>query len=382
LNPLSTLRSKFEERFGAVARIYRAPGRVNLIGEHTDYNDGFVMPAAISFFCTVAAAPREDGKLEVYSEQARESVTVELGAVSEPRKSWVDYPLGVARSLQSHGIALRGASLYISSDVPLGAGLSSSAALEVSVGYALLDLEQHPIDGAELARICQEAENEFVGVKCGIMDQFISVHGRPGHTLLLDCRSLGYEVLPIPPNIKLVICNTMVKHELTGNEYNVRRDECEESVRRLRSILGKVDSLRDVTMTQLAEHSNLLTPVLFRRCRHVVTENERVLQMACALKLNDTKSISALMAESHRSLREDFEVSCAELNEMVEIAIRQPGVYGARMTGGGFGGSTVNLVDAAAAERFREEVATQYFSRTGIRPDIYICDAVDGVARE
>jgi galactokinase len=373
------LEASFAARFGPLGAVYRAPGRVNLIGEHTDYNQGFVLPAAIDLFCWVAASRRDDDRLVVYSSNFGESVDFDLRD-RNPRRSgkWWDYPLGVAWALQQSGYRLRGANLYVLGDVPVGAGLSSSAAIEVCVGYALLDLSGHAIDRTRLAVLCQRAENEFVGARCGIMDQFISCHGQAGHAVLLDCRSLDYRPVLLPGRIQLVICNTMVKHELGASQYNARRAQCEEGVRRLAEVLPHIGSLRDVTPRELEQHRSRLSETIYRRCRHVVTENDRVHGFAAALQDGDLGALNRTMADSHRSLRDDYEVSCAELDLMVDLACRQQGVIGARMTGAGFGGSTINLVDAADAAQFQRRVAAAYHAATGLTPDIYLCRAAPG----
>jgi galactokinase len=372
----------FDQIFGGPSRTYRAPGRVNLIGEHTDYNQGFVMPAAVDLYCWVAIAPRGDRRLQVHSSEFEDTVSVELDDKTLSRRGdWSDYVVGTALALENSGYKLCGANILVRGQVPIGSGLSSSAAIEVSTGYALLDVSGARIDLNQLALACRRAENEFVGARVGIMDQFISAHGRAGHALLLDCRSLESKPLPIPAGILLGICNTGVKHQLAGGEYNVRRDQCEEGVRRLSSVLPGIQALRDVTLAQLEQHRGLLTELIYHRCRHVVTENDRVQLAVDALLEEDLPALGMLMAESHRSLRDDYEVSCVELDTMVEIARAQPGVIGARMTGGGFGGCTINLVHADAAEKFRLAVASEYERRTQIRPDIYVVEATEGVHR-
>jgi galactokinase len=377
------LLARFKLRFPDAATVYRAPGRVNLIGEHTDYNDGFVLPAAIGFSCWAAIAGRNDRKIVVYSENLEESAEADLDnlKLSSAKGKWSDYPIGVAWALGQSGYWLRGANLYIQGDVPLGAGLSSSAAVEVSTGYALLDLAQHPIDLTELALLSQRAENEFVGARCGIMDQFVSCHGREGSALLLDCRSLGYRLLRLPPKIHLVICNTMVRHELGVSEYNVRRGQCEEGVRLLSKALPDIRALRDVSLEQLESTRSLLSETIYKRCRHVVSENARVTEAALALETSRIETLRHLMSESHRSLREDYEVSCRELDIMVDLAMQQRGVLGARMTGGGFGGCTINLVSAAESDEFRGRVAQAYEAATGLRPNIYVCEASRGTEK-
>ena len=382
MNGQNRIVEKFRAKFGARPRVYRAPGRVNLIGEHTDYNDGFVMPAAIGFCCWAAAGPRQDRKLVISSEEFPEQIEVELGRASlRPSRTWSDYAVGVAAQLEKEGFGLRGANLLIHGEVPIGAGLSSSASIEVATAIALAEESGLSIDRMRLARICQEAENEFVGMRCGIMDQFISLHGRANHALMLDCRSLQFEFVPIPESVRLVICNTGVKHKLAGGEYNRRREECEEAVRSLAKVLPGIRALRDVSREQLEEHRALLSEVAYKRAKHIVTENERVLNGKEALQKGDLRSFGEYMAQSHVSLRDLFEVSCAELDLMVELANGEPGVYGARMTGGGFGGATINLVDARCAAGFAENVAKAYQEKTEIACATYICVPADGASR-
>jgi galactokinase len=382
----SILGQKFVQRFGEAPRIFQAPARVNLIGEHTDYNDGFVMPAAIGFSTEVAVAPRSDRKLVIQSENYSEQVEFDLDHLPTARAgNWSDYAIGVAVMLERSGKKLSAANMLIDGDVPQGAGLSSSASLEVAVGYALLDLAglvvDHPlIDRTELALLCQQAENEFVGARCGIMDQFVVSHGRRGNALLLDCRSLGYRLLPVPEGTSLAICNTMVKHSIAKGEYNQRRAECEAGVRVLSKYLPHVRALRDVTPEDLEKYSQGLPEVVLRRCRHVVSEDERVLQAAAALERGDLPAFGKLMLESHRSLRYDFEVSCPELDIMVELAEKAEGVYGTRMTGGGFGGCTITLVKTEFVEAFQQIMQRGYERTVGRRPEIYICTAADGVS--
>lgn len=376
---ISKLRALFAELYGTNPTIYRAPGRVNLIGEHTDYNDGFVMPAALNLYTYVAVSPRPNRRLRIYSDDLREACDLDLDSI-RPGKSghWSDYVRGVAGVLESSGYKLRGADLAIVSEVPLGAGLSSSAALEVSTAWALLTNSGINFDRNAIPKICQQAEHLYPETKCGIMDQFISCHGRAGHALMLDCRSLDFHLLPLPGQVRLMVCNTMVRHEHASGGYNTRRRECEEGLQALKQVLPEIRALRDVTVDALEQHRGRLSPVIYRRVRHVVRENERVRMAATALRAADIAKLGKLMADSHCSLRDDYEVSIPELDLMVELAKDQEGVYGARMTGGGFGGCTINLVDSAHAEEVRRNLVHNYEAKTGLRPTITICEASDG----
>lgn len=377
----AALTARFREAFGITPAVYRAPGRVNLIGEHTDYNDGFVMPVALALGCWVAAAPRDDGLLLVHSANLDERVEVDCTQPLIPSGGWRDYVVGVAAMLQAQGCPLRGATLLIDSQVPVGAGLSSSAALEVAIATALIDIGGFALAPATLAGLCQRAENEFAGAASGIMDQFVACHARAGTALMLDCRSLEYRLLPLPRALRLVACNTMVRHSIAAGEYNRRHAECDEAVARLAAVQPSVRSLRDVDVAVLERGRGVLTNVLFRRARHVVTENERVLLAADALERGELGVLGTLMAESHRSLRDDYEVSCPELDHLVEIAAGMTGVYGARMTGGGFGGCSVNLVHEDAVDEFSQRVPPLYERRWGRAPEIYVAGSADAAGR-
>ncbi|HJQ70622.1 MAG TPA: galactokinase [Blastocatellia bacterium] len=374
------MKERFNSLYRSDARVYRAPGRVNLIGEHTDYNEGFVMPAAIDLYTRVAIAPRGDRAIHAHSENFSETVEFDLDD-PDPRATghWGDYVRGVAVTIDRAGHRLRGANLLIRGEIPAGAGLSSSASLEVAVGYALMKNSGLEVDPSELAKLAQRAENEFVGARCGIMDQFIVTHGEPGRALLLDCRSLDHRSAPIPDHARLVICNTMVKHEIARGEYNTRRAECEEGVRYLSRKLPGITALRDVTQADLNRYGDHLPRVVYKRCRHVITENARVIAAAAALSEGDLMEFGRLMYKSHLSLREDYEVSSPELDTMVRLAGQADGVYGARMTGGGFGGCTINIVKADKVDDFKRVIATGYERATGIAPDIYSSTAVGGV---
>lgn len=371
---------RFKALFGTEPKLYRAPGRVNLIGEHTDYNQGFVMPAAIDRYCWVAIARRPDRLLRLCSSAFPEMVSVHFdGQEISPRHDWSDYVVGTAVALTKMGHSIAGADLLIYGEVPIGSGLSSSASLEVSTAYALLDIAGTRIDPEQLVISGHRAENDFVGARVGMMDQFISTNGREGHLVMLDCRSMQAKPLPLPPELCLVVCNTGVKHQIASSEYNLRRLQCEEAVQSLANTIPGIKSLRDVTPNQLEKHKQLLPELIYHRCRHVVTENERVTQAADALLSGSFSRLGALMAESHRSLRDDYEVSCFELDLMVEIAAKQAGVIGSRMTGGGFGGCTVNLVDVGDAKAFVQSVAADYAHQTQTRPEVYVFRASDGV---
>lgn len=374
--------ARFEKHFGSAPHLVEAPGRVNLIGEHTDYNEGFVFPAAIAFNTQVAAAKRNDRSLVVFSENYRERCDFSLDQLpASPRGHWCDYVIGVVRLLMQRVGTLPGANLLIHGDVPHGAGLSSSASLEVAVCLALLDISEERLEGTEIARLCQQAENEFVGARCGIMDQFVCVHGQKDHALQLDCRSLEYRLFPVPPEVRLVICNTMVRHSLAAGEYNQRREECETAARYFSERLPNVRALRDVTMENLLELGAQLTEPIRKRARHVISEDTRVLQAAEALKSKDLALFGKLMADSHRSLRDDFEVSSEELDLMVRLAEQSEGVYGARMTGGGFGGCAIALVKADHVERFKTAVAAEYERIAGRAPELYVSSAANGAGR-
>jgi len=386
------LAEAFRARFGRPPRLYRAPGRVNLIGEHVDYNDGFVLPIALDRSTWVAAAPRSDRRIVVHSREYDETVTIDLDRpTARPTGGWIDYVRGIATILDETDVArafqarddgpLRpeGADLLIASDVPIGAGLSSSAALEVACGYALADLSGASLDLNRLARAAQRAEHEFAGTRCGIMDQMIACHGREGAALFLDTRTLACRWFTLAPAARVVVCNTMVRHELASGEYNARRVDCEAGVAVLARAVPSIAALRDATLEQLDAARACMPERVYRRCRHVITENARVKEAADALDARDLFRFGALMDASHVSLRDDFEVSCPELDTMAEILRTLDGVHGARMTGGGFGGCAVALVDAAGEASVRREVARRYRAATGLEPDVWVTTAGRGV---
>jgi galactokinase len=381
-NRADAVTKRFREVYGISPRgVFRAPGRVNLIGEHTDYNDGFVMPAAIGFYSHAAIGERVDETLSVYSEQFQETVEFSPGQLAgPPHKHWSDYVRGVAAVLQEEGYPWKGAKLVIDGQVPIGAGLSSSAAIEVATAFALTSLGGLTIPLLEVARLCQRAENTYTGARCGIMDQFVSCFGRQDHALMLDCRSLEATYLQLPPNVRLVICNTMVRHELAGGEYNERRASCERVVETIGKFRPEVRALRDLTLEDLEHYRNQISSVDFRRCRHVITENDRVEEAKATIEGADLARFGELMYLSHDSLDRDYEVTCGELNIMVNLARELEGVYGARMTGGGFGGCTINLVESKMVPEFQATVAREYEKLTGLSPQIFVSAAAAGAS--
>ena len=368
----------FRTLFGSAdgIRVFRAPGRVNLIGEHTDYNLGFVLPVALQLATTIAAAPARDGKLRIYSEHQREMREWNAAEIASLERAghWSDYPIGVARELARTDYAIHPANLLIRSTVPEGSGLSSSAALEVS--SALAFLRGRAIDRLDLARLCQRAEVTFVGMPCGIMDQYVSVFGRANSAVAIDCRSLEHRYVDLPSGIAFLAVNSMVKHALAGSAYRKRVEECAAAVERIRQRFDGVESLRDVTLLQLDAAD--LPAVIGRRARHVVTENARVQRFIEASASGDLAAMGKLLVESHQSLRYDYEVSCAELDFLVDTALSLEGVYGSRMTGGGFGGCTVTMLSPSAIPRFRQEIANAYQREFHVAPAFYECQPSAG----
>src|SRR5262245_10121857 len=384
MTSIEKLRTQFGEVYQRECRVFSAPGRVNLIGEHTDYNDGFVLPMAIDRRTYIAAAARQDSIIRCNSNEFSGQVEFSLGADLQPSKDWSNLIRGMAASLMRVGYDLSGADLLVESDVPIGSGLSSSAALEVAAGFALLNLSfDLPIDPIDLALAAQRAEQDFTGTQCGIMDQFVACLAVKDHALLIDCRSLEYDAVQLGMNEALiVVCNTMVKHDLSSGEYNRRRAECQEAVKQLAGNLREVESLRDVDIEKFDAYSATLPELIGRRSRHVITENRRTLNAVQSLKTGDLRQFGQLMYASHESLSRDYEVSCPELDLLVELASQCPGVFGARMTGGGFGGCTVNLLAANEVDHFVESVATEYENKTGKKPECYICQPSEGMKEE
>ncbi len=373
--------SDFQATFKEKPRvIVTAPGRVNLIGEHTDYNEGFVLPVAINRAVAIAASVRTDNKLLIYSKTYRSLAEVTVDNLQPTNvNSWSNYVKAVGFFLQQRGEKLKGANLYINSDVPQQVGLSSSAALEMTSAHVFLFLNNVQLSPLEIIKLCQRAENEYVGVQCGIMDQFISCLGRKENALFLDCRTLGYQHVRIPTGCALVVCDTGVKRELMSSEYNIRREQCNQGVKDLSSVLLSIRALRDVSPQQFHENEHLLGEIVRKRCHHVITENERVKDSVEALKRGDLSEFGKLMYQSHLSLKNNYEVSCTELDAVVDICAEQEGVYGARMTGAGFGGCAICLVKEEFTEALVARLQTEYPQKTGRQPTVYTCTIEDGV---
>ena len=366
----------FEQRFGArPAAVVRAPGRVNLIGEHTDYNDGFVLPMTINRAVCIALRPRADRYVHVHALDFDDGAPLvfDLDAIQHESSEWAEYVKGVAWALQEAGHALRGWDGVIAGDVPIGAGLSSSAAIELATARAFAWTSGLPWDPARMARLAQQAENQWVGMNCGIMDQMISAAGEADHALLIDCRTLATQSVPLPPGTLVVVLDTATRRGLVDSAYNERRSQCEAAARHF-----GVPALRDLTLAQFEARAHELDDVTRRRARHVITENARTLAAADAMRQGDAVTLGELMDASHVSMRDDFEITNDQLNIMVGCARPHPGCYGARMTGGGFGGCAVALIRADAAEDFARVTAERYFAETGLEPQVYVCSATAG----
>ena len=373
--------SLFADAFGYPAtHTIQAPGRVNLIGEHTDYNDGFVLPCAIDYQTVISCAARDDRQVRVmaadYDNQIDE-FSLDAPILSHDSQQWSNYVRGVVKHLQQRDRNFGGADLVISGNVPQGAGLSSSASLEVAVGTVFQQLYHLPLDGAQIALNGQEAENQFVGCNCGIMDQLISALGKKDHALVIDCRSLGTKAVPMPEGVAVVIINSNFKRTLVGSEYNTRREQCETGAR-----FFTQKALRDVKLEQFNAVANELDPVVAKRVRHVLTENARTVEAADALARGDLKRMGVLMAESHASMRDDFEITVPQIDTLVEIVKAVIGDEGGvRMTGGGFGGCIVALMPEALVPAVKEAVANQYEAKTGIKETFYVCKASEGAGQ-
>lgn len=372
----------FRKRFsGAPSFIARAPGRVNLIGEHTDYNDGFVLPCALTFDVMMAVRPRADETVVLQSLEFEGDASFPLEKIEKSGPRWTQYIKGVAWAMQEDGHTLRGMDVVLHGNVPVGSGLSSSAALEVAAATAFMQTSHLEIDGPRVAQLCKRAENEFVGVNSGIMDQFISAMGQAGHALFLDCRDLSFQQVPFDPGARgcrLVVADTAKRRSLAESVYNVRVEECAEAVRLLSAFIPGLTSLRDIRFDEFQLHQLHLPDVIRRRARHVVTENARVEGAVDAMRFGALEGLGALMNASHDSLRDDYEVTGAELDAMVEESRRIPGTVGSRMTGAGFGGCTVSLVREDNLEHFLEEVPARYQERTGLEPAFYVVQSAAG----
>ena len=373
--------SLFAEKFGYPAtHTFQAPGRVNLIGEHTDYNDGFVLPCAIDYQTVISAAPRTDRTVRViaadYDNQSDE-FSLDAPILAHDSQQWSNYVRGVVKHLLNRDKSFGGADLVISGNVPQGAGLSSSASLEVAVGTVFQQLYHLPLDGAQIALNGQEAENQFVGCNCGIMDQLISALGKKDHALLLDCRTLGTRAVSMPQGVAVIIINSNFKRTLVGSEYNTRREQCETGAR-----FFQQPALRDVSLEQFNAVADELDPLVAKRVRHVLTENQRTVEAADALERGDLQRMGELMAASHASMRDDFEITVPQIDTLVEIVKETIGDKGGvRMTGGGFGGCIVALVPEALVSQVQEAVAAQYEAKTGIKETFYVCKASEGAGQ-
>jgi galactokinase len=366
---------EFNHRFGAhPGYLIRAPGRVNLIGEHTDYNEGFVLPMAIDRAIWLALRPRSDRRVQLHSLGFEQPADFSLDAIVHGAE-WTEYIRGVAWALRESGLRLEGWEGVLASNIPAGSGLSSSAALEIATGMAFSVAGGWPFEPISMARAGQLAENEWLGAKTGIMDQMASACGMAGHAILIDCRSLQFEPAPLPLGANIIVLDTRTRRGLVDSAYNERRAQCEAAAKHF-----GVQALRDVSIEQFADAKEGLVPVAARRARHVISENQRVLEAVAAMKAGETIRLGLLLNASHASLRDDFEVSRLELDTIVEIAQQQPGCFGSRLTGAGFGGCALALVEAGQSEFFMQAVQRDYLAATGLEAGMYICQAVDGAS--
>jgi len=370
----------FQAAFGQPAVVIRSPGRVNLIGEHTDYNQGFVLPAAVDRGVTLALKPRLDRRYRFKALDLDQELEGDLASLSPHAQRWPNYLLGVLDQLQKAGHALGGFELVYGGDLPIGAGMSSSAALECGLAFGLNELFELGLDRVTLAKLAQAAEHTFVGVKCGIMDQMASLLSRGGHLMKMDCRDLSIEFIPFRHAVKIFLCDTQVERALAESGYNERRGQCEGAVALLQKYEPAIASLRDVSLELLDAHRGEFEPVVYRRCRYVIEENARVLQACEALESGDLKGFGHLLNLSHEGLSKGYEVSCPELDHLAEAAQALPGVLGARMMGAGFGGCTINLVEAVAEEAFLKGMAKAY-EGLGREPRIHACAPAGGTER-
>ncbi|WP_162053171.1 galactokinase [Pontibacter pamirensis] len=376
---LKEITQKFRELYSQEPTVFRSPGRVNLIGEHTDYNNGFVLPAAINKEIFFAIAPNATDIFRVHSFNLGESAEFILANVQPSDISWANYLLGVIAQLQKANYKVKGFDLVFGGNVPIGAGLSSSAAVECGIAFGLNEVFGFEIDKFALVKMAQKAEHEYAGVMCGIMDQFASMFGKKNHAIKLDCRSLEYEFYNFDmQDYRIVLCDTQVKHSLASSEYNTRRKECEAGVAILQQYYPEVQSLRDAKLDMLAQHQQEFDPVVYKRCTYIVSENNRV-EAACAdLEKGDMKSFGDRMYASHAGLQHDYEVSCPELDFLVVQAKQSADVLGARMMGGGFGGCTINLVKVDALTNFVQQMEKAYQQQFNVQLKTYIAEIVEG----
>ncbi|HUW32403.1 MAG TPA: galactokinase [Planctomycetota bacterium] len=378
---VNQLREAFARLYGDSQNtlLARAPGRVNLIGEHTDYNDGYVLPIAIDKDALVLFRSSGSSAVRIHSLNYGQSASFSLDDEKpDPAVQWLRYPFGVAKVLHEHAGALAGIDAVIESTVPLGGGLSSSAAIEVSFALAFCAASKLELDKLTLAKLCQKAEHRYAGVNCGIMDQYVSLHAEKDNAVFIDCRNITHKLVPFRTDaVKLVVCDTGVRHSLAGSEYNVRRSQCEQGAAWFSRINENVKNLRDLSPDDIKAAGDL-DPVVLKRCRHVVSEDARVLEAVKALRRRNVYQFGVLMSASHDSLKNDYEVSCRELDLMVNIADEQKGVFGSRMTGGGFGGCVISLVAVESVDPFCTALAKQYEAATKIRPQIYVVSAEAG----
>jgi galactokinase len=373
------VREVFNEKFGGKAEVFRSPGRVNIIGEHTDYNEGFVLPAAIDKAIYAGISRREDQIIRLYSVEFGKSVEVSTVALKPSSEGWPNYILGVVDQMQKRGITVPGFDMVFHGDIPIGSGMSSSAAVECATAFALNQVFDLKLSKRELAFIGQKAEHEFVGVMCGIMDQFASVFGKKDHVIKLDCRSLAYNYLPLDlKNYTLLLLNTNVKHSLASSEYNTRRHQCEEGVSIIKNDKPQVQSLRDVSIEMLNDYVKNVDPLIYKRCRYVVDENRRLLEAAEDLVKGDLESLGKKLYQTHHQLSRDYEVSCAELDFLVDQVKHESSVLGARMMGGGFGGCTINIIEETAVEELVARLAPLYKEKMNLDLTYYIAKTDDG----
>lgn len=372
---------KFIEIFKEEPHMFRSPGRVNLIGEHTDYNEGFVLPAAINKEIIFAITPSGDKNCKLISVDMNDSYEFNIGSFVKSGKAWANYLLGIIEQLKDNGYKLSGFNCVFGGDIPIGAGLSSSAALEAGLGFALKTLFNLTIEPIDIVKLSQKAENEFVGVKCGIMDQYINIFGKKNKVLKIDCRSLEYSYFPFEADdLSIVLCDSRVSHSLASSEYNLRRKQCEAGVKLLQKYNPSIVSLRDVEPELLKEHAGEFDPLILKRCEYVVEENVRLLAACDFLLKNDIAAFGQKINESHEGLRSKYEVSCSELDSLVEYARQDENTIGCRMMGGGFGGCTINLVKTEAVENFSQNMTDKYKLKTSRDLRIYVAKIVDGTS--